>query len=296
MKQNLITKIFNLNLNLKTMKHTYVKLGILALMLTVGTALQAQTTTATIGKQTDATLGQVTTGAAATAGADVYTAPTAGAVTQGGAIRVIDNKGTKKYLQVQNGITQVTDTAPAGGIITTWQLGGDLVDDTEIDFNGSALSFENVVQVNPAATDGSQNPATITIEDSDGSTLGWTLLVRDEATGNIKKMLASDLIVSGQTVFTAVAAASDGIATGTELDFDVATAGAYNGAAVAALTGVKIPLPTYEKVWVYRNGAKLVANIDYTISGSKVTLVPNTTAPNDWKVYAGDVIEVQYFK
>ena len=82
------------------MNNNYVKGSILALILMAGIATQAQTTTATIGKQTEATLGQVTTGADATAAADVFTAPTAGAVTQGGAIRVIDNKGTKKFLQV----------------------------------------------------------------------------------------------------------------------------------------------------------------------------------------------------
>lgn len=80
------------------------------------------------------------------------------------------------------------------------------------------------------------------------------------------------------------------------MEFDVATAGVYNGAAITALSGVKIPLPDYEKVWVYRNGAKLIAGVDYTITGSKVTLVPIATGPNSWAVYAGDVIEVQYFK
>ena len=280
---------------IKIMKNNYVKIGLLALALTIGTVLQAQTTTATIGKQTDATLGQVTTSVAVTAdGTNPTTvAGTAGATVQGGAIRVIDNKGTKKYLQVQNGLTQVTDTAPDGGIITTWQLGGQLVDDTEIDFNANALSFENVLAID--ATDTTNGVAATTIAlTSDAANTGWTLLVRDEATGDIKKMLATDLITSGQSVFTAAAAGAT--ATGAELQFDVATAGAYNGATVAALTGAQIPLPDYSKVWVYRNGAKLIANLDYTIAGSVVTLVPNTTSPNDWAVYAGDVIEVQYFK
>ena len=48
-------------------------------------------------------------------------------LTQGGHIRVIDNKGTIKYLtSYKMGLTQVTDSAPDGGIITTWQLGGQL--------------------------------------------------------------------------------------------------------------------------------------------------------------------------
>lgn len=262
---------------IKFMKNNYVKGGLLALMLVAGTAIQAQETGGAIGKQTDAALGDETTSVALTPdGTDPNTvAGTAGVTTQGGAIRVIDNKGTKKYLQVQNGITQVTDTAPDGGIITTWQLGGQLVSDTDIDFNANALSFDNVLQT-------TDSPADAVTLSADGSGTGWTLLVRDEATGDIKKVLASDLIVSGQTVFTATA--------GT-LTYDV-TAGA------PALAGTQIPLPSYEKVWVYRNGAKLVANVDYTIvaGSSIVTLVENTTAPNDWTLFTGDTIEVQYFK
>lgn len=261
------------------MKKIFLKLGILVLMLVAGVAVHAQSTGADIPRQTDAALGDETTPVAATPGADAFTAPTSGATTQGGAIRLIDNKGTKKYLQVQNGLTQLTNTAPDGGIITTWQLGGQLADDTDIDFNGHVFSFNNVVQVDVSdATNGI--PATTTTTASGQGNTGWTLLVRDEATGEIKKMLATDLIVSGQTVFTATA--------GT-LTYDV-TAG------TPAMVGAQIPLPDYEKVWVYRNGAKLVAGIDYTIAGSVVTLVENTTAPNDWTLFTGDVIEVQYYR
>lgn len=273
------TKFFKFNLNRSIMKNNYGKQGLMVLMLMAGTAIQAQDTSTAIGRQTDATLGQVTTSTASTPDATNpnTAAGTAGATVQGGAIRVIDNKGTKKYLQVQNGITQVTDLAPDGGIITTWQLGGQLASDTDIDFNANALSFDNVLQT----TDAPSADVRLT-SPNDGSASGWTLLVRDEDTGEIKKLLASDLIVSGQTVFTAT--------TGT-LTYDVA-------AGVPAMAGVQIPLPSYEKVWVYRNGAKLIANVDYTIEDgtSVVTLVENATAPNDWTLFTGDIIEVQYFK
>ena len=94
------------------MKKNIFKLGFLAIMLVAGIAVQAQSTGADIARQTDAALGDETTPTAATPGADAFTAPTSGATVQGGAIRVIDNKGTKKYLQVQNGLTQLTNTAP----------------------------------------------------------------------------------------------------------------------------------------------------------------------------------------
>ena len=272
---------------MKQMKPQKLHLNALTLLfpfLCASTIYAQDTDPTTITKQADATLGQVTTSAQLTPHTtDPNTvAGTPGATVQGGAIRVIDNKGTKKYLQVQNGLTQVTNTAPAGGIVTTWQLGGQLVDDTDIDFNAKALSFDNVLQVTGA-------PATsATLKAGTTGATGWALLVRDENSGDIKELLASDLIVSGHTVFTATA---------TQLKFDVATAGVYNGGApITGLTVVKIPLPDYEKVWVYRNGTKLIAGVDYTIAGSEVTLVPIATGPNSWTVYAGDVIEVQYFK
>jgi len=47
---------------------------------------------------------------------------------------------------------------------------------------------------------------------------------------------------------------------------------------------------------VYRNGAKLRANVDYTVAGTTVTLVPSTTAPHDWSIYNGDIIEYHFTK
>ena len=135
---------------MKQMKPQKLHLNALTLLFAFlcASTIYAQQTTADVPKQDDATLGQVTTSKPLTPHTTdpntVAGAP--GATVQGGAIRVIDNKGTKKYLQVQNGLTQVTNTAPAGGIVTTWQLGGQLVDDTDIDFNAKALSFDNVLQ------------------------------------------------------------------------------------------------------------------------------------------------------
>lgn len=46
------------------------------------------------------------------------------------------------------------------------------------------------------------------------------------------------------------------------------------------------------KVWVYRNGAKLMAGVDFTTAAGVVTLTPTV----DWSVVAGDIIEVQWVK
>jgi len=218
--------------------------SLLVLALVFSTA-SAQQTTGDVTKETDVDPGTTVTG---------------------GAVRVIDNKGTKKYLQVKNGLTIISNTTN-DVTTTTWQLGGTLSDSTDIDFDGNAFTLQNV----PLSTD---TAATASDADaSDGGGAGFTILVRNEVTGAIEKILATDLIQSGHQLYTATVG---------QTAYNVTTGGT--------------PLPSYQQVWVYRNGAKLVANLDYTISGSTVTLVPNNTAPNDWEVYAGDVIEVQFIK
>jgi len=186
-----------------------------------------------------------------------------------GSVRVVDNKGTVKYLQTANGLTTITNTTN-DVTTTTWQLGGTLTDNTYIDVNGNVFGLDKLDLVNVATSQASTNATDKSAHG--GTSTGWTLLVRDEATGAIKKLNATDLLQSGQEVFTATA-----------------------GKTTYVLTGSPV-LPVFSKVWVFRNGVKLVAGTDYTVAASTVTLNPGGTAPNDWTVYAGDVIEVQYIK
>lgn len=210
------------------------------LSLTVGTAT-AQQTTGDVAKEVDIVEGTTVTG---------------------GAIRVIDNKGTRKYLQVKNGLTIISNTTD-DVTTTTWQLGGELTDSTDIDLNGNAFSLQNV----PLSTD---TAATVADDDAaDGGLNGYTILVRNELTGGVEKILATDLIQSGHQSFTATAG---------QTAYPVTTGGT--------------PLPSYQQVYVYRNGAKLIANLDYTIAGSTVTLA----APANFTVYADDAIEVHFVK
>ncbi|CAM4081825.1 hypothetical protein [Zobellia nedashkovskayae] len=212
----------------------------IGVVLLTGVSLSAQQTTGDVVKQADVDPGTTTTA---------------------GAVRVIDNKGTIKYLQAKNGLTLLSNTTN-DVTTTTWQLGGTLTDDTLIDVDGNVFGLNGIelISTETASTDA-------TTESDAGTGSGYTLLVRDEATGALKKLLATDLIQSGQEAFTATADQT-----------------AY------ALTGSPV-LPSYSQVWVYRNGAKLVANVDYTVAASTVTLVEN-----DYSVYGGDVIEVQYTK
>jgi hypothetical protein len=183
-----------------------------------------------------------------------------------GYVKVIDNKGTVKFLQSRNGITMFTNTTPSGGVITTWQLGGTLADNTYIDVDGKVFALDGIPLVDTATLQASTNATTLS---DHGTGTGWTILVRNEATGATMKMLASDLlkVQSGQQVYTATA-----------------------GLVTYTLTG--ITLPSYKSVYVYRNGAKLIANEDYTIAGDVVTLVPGS----NYTIYAGDRIEVHYIK
>lgn len=220
-------------------------LGIVAVLALAFSSAKAQQTTGDVTKQANAAPGTTST-----------------------SVRVIDNKGTIKYLQAKNGITMLTNTT-ADVTTTTWQLGGTLTDSTFIDINGKSFVLDKLKLVTTdAASTNAQN------ESARGTGSGWTVLIRDEATGETKKIMATDLlqVQAGQQVFTATAGQTTYTTTGTTLPTMVS------------------------KVSVYRNGAKLVAATDYTIASSDVTLVPGTTPPNDWAVYAGDVIEVHWIR
>lgn len=230
---------------------TNIKLGAFALLaLTAGLA-QAQQTTGDYARET------------------VIIPGTAVGAGDNGAVKVIDNKGTIKYLQVKNGLTTLSNTTN-DVTTTTWQLGGTLTDSTWIDVDNVVFGLDGIDLV-----DGStENASTDATTGSDhGTGTGYTLLVRDEATGAIKKLLATDLIQSGHQYYTATA-----------------------GQTTYTINSGGTPLPDFSKVFVFRNGAKLIANLDYTISGDDVTLVPVATGPNAWAVYADDTIEVQFVK
>ncbi|WP_158837963.1 hypothetical protein [Polaribacter sp. L3A8] len=241
------------------MKTNYLKLGVLGLMMMVGTAVNAQQISGDVTKTQDASVSQ----------------------TLNGTIRVIDNKGTKKFLQVKNGLTLLTDATPDGGIVSTWQLGGSLSDNTYIDATGKVFSLDGLKLVNGTTTPGAtaattesigSNAVAIAGAGTAATETGWTVLIRDEATGEVNKMLVSDLISTGQAEFPI----------GTDGDVAVTATGLAMGTAIS-------------KISVYRNGAKLRAAIDYSLTATNtITLIPNATSPNDWTTYAGDMIEVQW--
>ena len=261
------------------MKNNFLKLGTVAAFALSASVLSAQ---------------QTTSGTALTDFAKQAEASPASGAT--GSVRVIDNKGTIKYLQASNGVTMLTNKVN-DVTTTTWQLGGTLTDSTYIDVAGKVFALDGIaLETGDASTNTDLELATTSHDDLPGTgTTGWTLLVRDEDSGAIKKLRATDLIKSGQTYFT--------VATLGETAFDLAAGTSASGTRGAIITTLvaAAPLPAFAQVSVYRNGAKLIAGFDYTITvPSTITLVP-ISAPTaitsrDWNTYVGDIIEVHYMK
>ncbi|MFI1770609.1 hypothetical protein [Thalassobellus citreus] len=185
------------------------------------------------------------------------------------AIKVIDNKGTIKYFQSNNGITQIVNTT-ANKTTTTWQLGGALTDDTYIDANENVFALDGIelITTETASTDAST-------ESDHGTGTGYTLLVRDETTGAVKKMLATDLVSGIRTEHTQTTDATANVA--------------------IAVTGLPVLTAgtTAAKLFVYRNGVKLRFGTDFTTSADLVTITYDAT---DLPMYTDDVIEIQYIK
>lgn len=237
-----------MNTKTKTMKNNYLKTGILALFILAGSAVQAQSPPA---------------------GTDASLLKDAGA---GVSVKLIDNKGTIKYLQTNNGITSITSTTAGSATTTTWQLGGELTNDTYIDANANVFALDGLELVDTAKLSSSTDA---TDQSDHGTGTGWTLLVRDEATGAIKKLKATDLIQSGSVDYSAVVADETA------------------GSKAIRVVGVPTGLANRGKIWVFRNGAKLIYGVDFSITADTVTI---TEVASSWDLFTDDVFEIQWIK
>lgn len=217
-------------------------------------------------------------------------------------IRLVDNKGTIKYLQAINGITTITSTTPNHETVTTWQLGGTLVENTYIQLGKAtgeevkeadrkAFVLDGLKLVTPSSTYGASK-GTDAVDgsihsDSNTSPLkGFTVLIRNEKTGAIEKIRLADLlqVESSHTIMTIGTAApvakvgtdENAYKAGTITKADIvnATVSANNAGAKGVVLDFKVA--NIFKVQVYRNGNKLRAGIDYKIKNS--TSSPSETA------------------
>ncbi len=238
---------------MKTVNRNFLKAAFFGLMMTVGASLNAQTT-------------------------DAGTANTTQANAAGEVIKLIDNKGTIKYLQSNNGITTITSTAANNRTTTTWQLGGELVEATTIttSVDGTfTIDGEEFNLTNTQAQADGAAAATVFRDANNPTATGYTLLTRDEATGQVQKMLATDLVSGIRVEWPQPSDAS--------ADVEITVTG------LPSLTATT----TMAKLFVFRNGAKLRAGTDFTAAEDKVTI---TYDADDLPMYSGDFIEIQYIK
>ena len=202
----------NLTFNTIKMKHRLLKQGLFALAFAVGSTAMAQTTEANDanienGKGTEAP------------------------------IKLVDNKGTIKYLQSNNGITSITSTSDGSKTTTTWQLGGELIEDTTIKLGDNEFGFEGVG------------------EDKEER----TLLVLDD-NNNLKKVELNEIagLVTG-VYTTKIQATYDETA-----NVDIPVSG------IPTITESDIIKKS--KLSVYRNGIKLRIIEDFTVAEGEVTI------------------------
>ncbi|WP_028889432.1 hypothetical protein [Tenacibaculum ovolyticum] len=225
-------------------------------LLTIGT-VSAQTTTGDLTVQTATTLGNA-----------------------GGVVKLVDNKGTIKYLQAENGLTSFTNTTPSGGVVTTWQLGGTLTENTYITAVGESAPAagdqkEFALDGLELVTAGTASINAVDREAHGNVGTGFTVLIRDEATGAVQKIQLSDL-------FEVTAIRREATpATNT-------TPGVQN----IVIAGLPVINAANEaKLFVFRNGVKLRWTTDFT-GATAGSIDINISA--DLPLYAGDVIEIHY--
>jgi hypothetical protein len=117
-----------------------------------------------------------------------------------------------------------------------------------------------------STTIGTDASNTLKIAGLQAGDLSTDKLVVAGADGTLKSVTAESLLQSGDDNFTATAGQS-------------------------TFTVANMPA-TVSKVWVFRNGAKLVVTTDYTAAAGTVTLTSAMAA----LIAAGDVVEVQWVK
>lgn len=167
-----------------------------------------------------------------------------GATETTGSIRLIDNLGTVKYIQTSNGITTITNNTGADLTTTTLQLGGELTDNTYINVAGNVFAIDGI-EITTASASTNAVSGEVTNSSTPPIGTGYTLLVRNESSGAVEKLLLSDLdIVSGKQIFDSSTTPAVSNATS---DYPILGSGSLE----------------IEKTFVYRNGIKLLAGTDY---------------------------------
>jgi hypothetical protein len=188
------------------------------------------------------------------------------AMAQKDSTRVVDNKGTIKWV-ISSNAAVITKSDSTLLYVTPKQIGdSSFVKSTNNGLTKTGQTLElggTLTKPTTIVTDASNN---LKITGLQSGNLATDSLVVAASDGTLKRVVAESLLQSGNQFFTATA-----------------------GQTAYSVTGMP---STASKVWVYRNGAKLMPVSDYTIATGQI----NFTTAMGALVVAGDLIEVQWIK
>jgi hypothetical protein len=177
-----------------------------------------------------------------------------------GELKVVSASTLLKNLKALNGLTKSNDTI---------YLGGDLTRNTNVSTAGKTLEFTQTGANDSIKFTGIQSGNTAT---------------------------DSFLMINGQTGrLTRVSATGSNNTKSYTINSGLPAAGSTTPFTIAQATSTIPANYKTSQVWVYRNGAKLVAGVDYEVVAGVVTITPQTTNPNDsWEWGAYERIELQW--
>ncbi|MCG8184282.1 hypothetical protein [Tenacibaculum piscium] len=213
-------------------------------------------------------------------------------------VTAVDNKGTIKTLQGGNGISEGFDATTN---TTTFKLGGTLTEATTITSdvktggtNYFAIDGLGLVDINTALPSvsaagagtlaagltaaGAGALATVVTNAGETKNLtGLTLMVTDEATGEVKKLLAEDA-AKFLSYFNPAKVSL-------RVETSPAAAGINQSITVTGLVAADVTANP-GRLFVYKNGVKLSIDTDFSVADDTVTI--------SLPVFTTDLIEVQF--
>ncbi|WP_233897222.1 hypothetical protein [Tenacibaculum piscium] len=194
-------------------------------------------------------------------------------------VTAVDNKGTIKTLQGGNGISEGFDATTN---TTTFKLGGNLSEVTTVTadatnyFAVAGLELVDITTELPAVTAAGSTAlglgGTPTVNVS-----GLSLMVRDETTGQIKKLLAEDA-AKFLSMFNPAKVSL-------RVEDNPTAAGINQSITVTGLVAADVTANP-GRLFVYKNGVKLSIDTDFSVADDTVTI--------SLPVFTTDLIEVQF--
>ena len=189
-----------------------------------------------------------------------------------------------------NKVTTIATSAENFLAITGLQKGSNTSDSLMVvDPSTGQLKFISASTLFNALTFGNGLTKTDNLVELGGNLSKATTIVTDEI--NVLKIsglqsgnLATDSLVVSTSDGTLKRVKGESLLQSGDQSFN-----ASNGQGTYAVAGMPA---SASKIWVYRNGVKLIPNIDYTVGGGEVTFVSAISS----LVAAGDYIEVQWVK